>query len=325
MEHHVNKHHGVHLGIDIGGTSVKFCACDDAGAVLARGEMPTPQLQTSRQHAAFAQTISQLLDDAATPEHIVSSIGIAVPGAIDARGDVELIPNAKIEVAGFRGAFASVFPKTTIGLLNDANAAALGEQWLGAARGERDVLLITLGTGVGAGVVSQGRVIAGAHGCAGEIGHLRVEPGGHPCACGGAGCLEQYASAPALVRMMREACKDAETPAFEHDADARALFSAFAAGDARARSVVETFADKLGFGLANAVCAIDPEIILIGGGVSGAFDLFESALVDAFRAHVIPPCVDVPIRRAALGNDAGMIGAARHAMVSCSPDLTPNR
>lgn len=344
-------------GIDIGGTSVKMGLVDGAGALVCSHSVPTPVLDEAGCALLFSQVAGMIERSGHTR---VAGMGIGVPGAVDARGTVRMMPNASIDIAALRHAASAFLASTgatasTLGLasegsaaegtaglavLNDANAAALGEQWAGAAKGARNAVLITLGTGVGAGIVCNGVPLAGAHGAAGEVGHLLVEPAGALCNCGGAGCLEQYASAPGLVRLANEAARNPEvttaarmpaasgerttsarmlaTPSESAPAtpfrNAASVFAALAQGNHAAQCAVDTFCDKLGLGLAHLACVVDPEIILIGGGLSHFFPHYAGKLRRAFARYAPPACRNTRIEPAALGNAAGTIGAARAAM-----------
>ncbi len=236
--------------------------------------------------------------------------------AVGSDGKLSMAPNVEMDLPAFVRAAKRSFGDIW-SVQNDANAAALGEQWAGAAREFQSVLFVTLGTGIGAGVVVEGRVVVGAHGSAGEIGHIVVDPEGAPCGCGGCGCVEQYASARGLVRLARREIAESETKGFAiaHDSDARAVFDAARAGDPRAAAAVRTMSRALAQALAAAVCVIDPEAVVIGGGMSGSADVFLDELRQMFLRFAIPPCKQTSILTAQLGNDAGMIGAARAAML----------
>lgn len=322
MTKHLSNSSRVLLGIDIGGTTVKFGALDESGCVLASSAFPTSDLAQRARQQAFARAVAQSLAPRIEPVS-VAAIGCAVPGAVDDQGRVGMIPNASIDVDGLIEELASVFPAARIAPLNDANAAALGEQWIGAGAGVTDVLMVTLGTGIGAGIIRGNRICTGAHGCAGEIGHLSVERGGRACSCGGTGCLEQYASARGIVLTMLEESGSAFLP--DHDADAFSVFEEFIRGSAAAHRSIDRFCDALAFGLASAACAIDPHLILIGGGVSESFDLFSEKLRRDFKRYAIPPCKNTPIEKARLGNDAGFMGAARFAWMHLLRSTDPTR
>lgn len=199
--------------------------------------------------------------------------------------------------------------------VNDANAAALGEMWKGAGEGARNLVFVTLGTGVGGGMVFDGAVAVGRSGGAGEIGHIVVEPGGRQCNCGQQGCLEMYTSSRGLVYLYRAACEAAgEDPVpLEHDAHALPIFDAARTGDPVAQAAISQYSGYLGRALGMLACALDPEAFVIGGGISAAFDLFGPELLEAYRAATLPTCADTPIVEATMGNLAGMVGAACHA------------
>jgi len=201
-------------------------------------------------------------------------------------------------------------------LENDANAAAVGEMWVGAARGCRDVVSVTLGTGVGGGVILDGKLWRGAHGSAGEIGHTTVDPfSGIKCKCGNTGCLELFASATAIVRMTREALSSNPQSVLHGDElTAVKVYEAGVAGDELALAVFKRLAMYLGVGLANLINLIDPEVIVISGGVVNGWDLFADEMYRqvgerAFRAT----SQQVKIARAECGDNAGLMGAARLA------------
>lgn len=315
---------GVSIGIDVGGTSCKAALVDAAGSILAQTSAPTPALRDQASCEAFCERLRcELIDDARSrgPLRTARGAGLAVPGAIGPGGELSMAPNVKMDLEAFVQAAKRSFGGVDA-VLNDANAAALGEQWAGAARDYRSVLLVTLGTGIGAGIVVDGKVVAGAHGSAGEIGHIVVEPEGEPCGCGGSGCVEQYASARGLVRLARRriAESDAEGFAIAHASDARAVFDAARAGDARAVAAVGEMSHALARALAVAACVIDPEAIVIGGGMSGSADVFLGGLRRSFSQLAVPPCRNTPLLVARLGNDAGAIGAARAAMTNAKAD-----
>ncbi len=313
------KREKAYIGVDVGGTSCKAALVSAAGSVLAQVAAPTPALQDEASCKVFCGRIHDELLDAAQARGaacVFAGAGLAVPGAVGSDGKLSMAPNVEMDLPAFVRAAKRSFGDIW-SVQNDANAAALGEQWAGAAREFQSVLFVTLGTGIGAGVVVEGRVVVGAHGSAGEIGHIVVDPEGAPCGCGGCGCVEQYASARGLVRLARREIAESETKGFAiaHDSDARAVFDAARAGDPRAAAAVRTMSRALAQALAAAVCVIDPEAVVIGGGMSGSADVFLDELRQMFLRFAIPPCKQTSILTAQLGNDAGMIGAARAAML----------
>ena len=239
---------------------------------------------------------------------------IMVPGAVDAEKAVVVqAPNLpSLTNFGLKAALEERLGWPVF-LENDANAAAVGEMWLGAARGCSDVVSVTLGTGVGGGVILNGKLWRGSHGSAGEIGHTTVDPfSGLKCKCGNTGCLELFASATAIVRMARELGIDELT--------AEKVYEAGRNGDELALSVFGRFGMYLGIGLANLINLIDPQIIVITGGVVNGWDLFAPEMYRqveerAFRATA----QQVRIARAECGDNAGLLGAARIALQDCNP------
>lgn len=315
------------IGLDIGGTSVKACLADEDGNMVARYATPTCPLDDELSCARFSAQLAAYVRQQRSRAVDVVAIGVAVPGPM--RGlDVEMLPNATLDVPLLLERLRDEFPNAGFAYLNDANAAAYAESRRGFAADADSALLVCIGTGIGAGLVVGGRLVGGENGAAGEVGHLKVVKGGRRCGCGGSGCLEQYASARGIVRTFREV--DANNPALyadlgkgrgteiaglrpKHGSDSQTVFSAFSAGDARARHAVETFSRTLGFALAQVACVFDPEKILLGGGVSASFELFRKQLLAAYRKSCIPPCAATPVYPAKLGVDAGAIGAALYA------------
>lgn len=228
------------------------------------------------------------------------------------------LPNIKLDPEGLVGAISSVFPRAQIAFVNDANAAALGEMWAGVAHGTSSYVLIALGTGVGAGVVVNGRLVAGAFGAGGEIGHITVNP--HEtltCGCGRKGCLEQYASAKGIVRLYLTECEARGSHTRQDRARHRtpsSVFRALAAGDDCAKLAVDQMCEYLAQAMAQVSCVVDPAMYLIGGGVAGAFATFAPELRRRFAAHALPTCRDVRIEAASLGNQAAMYGCAYEAL-----------
>ena len=198
---------------------------------------------------------------------------------------------------------------------NDANVAALGEQWKGGGEGMDSVIMVTLGTGVGGGIIVDGKIVEGAHGAGGEIGHIHVEDNiTDPCGCGNYGCLEQVASATGIVRLAKEElAKNPVLPSALRDTEvtSKAVFDAYKDGDAMASTIVNRFAKYLGTGIATIAAVTDPEVIVIGGGVSKAGECLTDIVGNYFRARAFSACRHTMIVLAKLGNDAGIYGAAR--------------
>lgn len=295
-----------YLAIDIGGTSVKLGIVDETGAVLAKAEesvsfdgYETPILTTVCK-AAKAFVEAQGLSPAA-----LVGVGVSATGQIDSRagtvvGTCGNLPHyigspIKAELESLFG-----LPVT---VANDANCMCLGEVWVGGAKGYTDVIGVTLGTGVGGGILTGGRLLEGARGLGGELGHFRLHAlDGVACTCGAIGCYERYAATTALVRSAQKAGLDAP--------DGRAIFEAAAAGDARTLAVLNGWINEIAQGLAGLVHIFNPQLILIGGGVSAQQALLIDPLAAQVRKSIMPAFAEgLEVRAAALQNDAGLVGA----------------
>ena len=285
-----------YYGIDIGGTTVKIGRFTPKGLV-EKWEIPTNTAENGK----------YILRDIATSlpaPGIRAAMG--VPGAVLPDGTANRCINLGWGVCRPGESFETLTGiPCRVG--NDANLAALGEQWMGSGKGFQNVLLVTLGTGVGAGVVQGGALLPGCNGAAGEFGHICINPDEpEPCSCGNHGCLEQYCSATGILRL----AKKAGLPVSE----AKDVFSLAKDGNETALSVVDNACNILGRGLAAACCIIDPEVILLGGGVAKAGEFLRLRVETAFRKYAFHACRNTQIRLATLGNDAGIFGAARLAM-----------
>ena len=304
---------------DLGGTHLRAAIVGADGKIHYRLKQPTPQ-------AEKPDGIVHALVEAAHEggSHLdkrggqISAISIAVPGTVNfEEGIVVKAPNVP-SLDGFRLAAALENELKLPALLeNDANAAAIGEMWQGAGRGYSSIVCVTLGTGVGGGIILDGQLWRGADGSAGEIGHLGVDPfGGVPCGCGSRGCLEVYASATAIVRMTREAqpCYPDSILHTSEDLTSETIYLAGLKGDELALEVFRRMGVYLGIGLASLVNLLNPEIIIIGGGLSNGWDLFEQHMHQQVIERAFPlPARSVKITRAECGDDAGFLGAARLA------------
>ena len=296
------------LSIDIGGTAVKMGLVDRIGAIHARheasvcfDEYKTPILTTVlREAKAFLQK------ENVKPE----GIGVSACGQIDDTAGVVIGTNGKIP--GYEGSRIKDELEAAFGVpawvLNDANAAALGEVFAGGAKGLRNVIMLTLGTGVGGGIILNGEIFGGTRGIAGELGHFTLYQNGLPCPCGKRGCYESYAAATALVRLARE-----ETG--ESGLDGRVIFSRVAAGDETMLAVLDRWIDDIAAGLTGLVHIFNPQAVLIGGGVSAQEELLIEPLRKKVLATAMPRFAEgLRVERARLANDAGLIGAAKFFM-----------
>lgn len=311
----------LYLGIDYGGNAVKMGLIDSLGQLSGKASYPTFDLNLEEKTAcrAFAAHIGEFVHGMGLYSSELGGVGLAVPGIIS--GDSFTTPNVKADWPCVIDSLKKTFPKQDVAVLNDANAAALGELWMGAGADSRSALLVTLGSGLGAGLVVDGRIVTGDHGAAGEIGHMTVVPGGRPCKCGRSGCIERYASARGIVLTFNEAASSGafdesrfSTHVPQDETDALSVFQAASEGDPRALHAFTVMADKLGFALAQAACIADPGVILLGGGLTAAAGIFLDDLREAYRTYSLSAVSNTEIRCAELLGDAGVYGAARYAM-----------
>lgn len=306
------------FGIDLGGTTAKVGLFTTAGALLEKWEVPT---DTSEKGVRIlpnlaAAVLGKMEEKGLTPDQI-EGVGIGVPGPVQ---DSSVVPIVCANLGGWGqqdvAANLSLLlngMKVLVG--NDANVAALGEIWMGAAKGCRSAVMVTLGTGVGGGVIVNGKVIDGAHGAGGEIGHITVNKNETAvCGCGKHGCLEQYSSATGVVRCMKKLLEenpDIPCPLRGTDFAAKDVFDAARAGDALAAKEVDQMTDDLGLALAIIAATADPEVFLVGGGVARAGDVLFQPLTEHYKTYAFKSCRETPIKQASLGNDAGIYGAVR--------------
>ncbi|MBR1478536.1 MAG: ROK family glucokinase [Lachnospiraceae bacterium] len=304
------------FGVDIGGTTVKIGLFDREGAILDKWEIPT----NKENHAEkvlpdIASSLISKLAEKEIAREDIEGIGVGSPGSITADGYLRSAVNIGWEELDLTGELTRLtgFPTKAS---NDANVAAFGEMWMGAGKGCDNILMVTLGTGVGGGVIVNGEILSGATGSGGEIGHIHVEDNeNEPCNCKNCGCLEQYGSATGIARLARKRlAKDNEKSSLrdiEPDKlSAKDVFDALKAGDKLAREVGEQFADYLGKGLGIIASVTDPERIVIGGGVSRAGEIIIELVEPKYRKYAYPPCGKAQVVLATLGNDAGIYGAA---------------
>ena len=306
------------FGIDLGGTTAKIGLFTTSGALLEKWEVAT-DTSNAGEHILenlAAAVLGKMKEQSIQPEQ-VEGVGIGVPGPVL---DSSIVPIVCANLGGWgeRNVSAQLSGlldglKVLVG--NDANVAALGEIWMGAAKGAKNAVMVTLGTGVGGGVVVNGKVIDGVHGAGGEIGHITVNR--HEtavCGCGKRGCLEQYSSATGVVRCMKKLLdENPDTPCVLRGTEfaAKDVFDAARNGDALAAREVDEMSDTLGMALANIASTVDPEAFLVGGGVARAGDVLFAPLNKHFQEYAFKSCREIPIKQASLGNDAGIYGAVR--------------
>lgn len=303
------------FGVDVGGTTVKLGLFDETGVLLDKREIPThTENGGERILPDIAAAIDTVLLEKGIDKSAVTGVGIGVPGPINDEGVVNRCVNLNWGVFNLHDTLGALTGLRVKGG-NDANCAALGEAWKGGGAGSRSSLFVTLGTGVGGGVIINGKILGGAHGVGGEIGHITVSaPDKHPCTCGKRGCVEQYASATGIVRMTKERLSGSETPSVLRGVEnltCKEIFDAAKAGDTLAFETLEQVFDYLGEALASACCVCDPERIILGGGVSKAGEFLLDGAARHFEKHMFHACKGTEFTLATLGNDAGMYGAFR--------------
>ena len=302
------------FGVDIGGTTAKLGLFDAQGTVLDKWEIPTrKQEQGSQIIPDIAAAIEQKMKDRGLEKDRVIGIGLGVPGPVDKNGVVFQAVNLGWGVVDLRAKMQEL-TGLPVKAGNDANVAALGEQWKGGGKGYDDMVLVTLGTGVGGGIIVNGKMLVGVGGAGGEIGHIHLEDHEtEPCGCGKYGCLEQYGSATGVVRLANRKLQssDEDSVLRTRNVSAKAVFDAVKAGDSLAMQVAEEFGEYLGKGLAIIADICNPKAFVLGGGVSKAGDVLISYVQKYYKKYVFHASEDAIFALAALGNDAGIYGAAK--------------
>jgi len=291
------------IGLDLGGTNLRAAAIGRDGNLLHMVSGHTPYSEGREALMSdMVDAISAVREKQGAPG--LAGIGVVVPGFISLEEGVVRNCNniPALENFPIREQLRQRLNAPVI-LENDANAAALGEQWMGAGRGVKDLVLLTLGTGIGGGIVSDGKMIRGFMGMAGELGHITVVPNGLPCGCGNRGCLEKHASATAITAMARLLGYG--------DITAKQVYERAVAGDERAREIFVVMGEALGIALATLVNAFNSQLYLLSGGVIGAWEFFAPAmLAEARRRSFSFRTTDTRVEKAQLGGEAGLYGAA---------------
>lgn len=302
------------FGIDVGGTSVKMGLFDKAGMVLDKWEIPTRRENGGELILPdIADSINRKIAKEQYLKEDIIGIGMAVPGPVDAAGVVNKAVNLGWGVTPVKETIERFCGIPTV-VGNDANVAALGEMWKGGGQGYDSLILVTLGTGIGGGVIVNGRLVTGADGAGGEIGHMHVMDGEEEvCNCGCKGCLEQYGSATGIVRLAKRYFAKSDEPSILRDADitAKAVFDAVKEGDKAAKEIAGEFGEILGKGLAMVASVLNPAAFVIGGGVSKAGEALFDYIRPSFDKYVFPGAKDAKLVLATLGNDAGIYGSAK--------------
>lgn len=302
------------FGVDIGGTTVKIGLFTTEGELLEKWEIKT---RTENHGEAILPDVAESLQNKMQEKNIrkseVDGIGIGIPAPVMEDGVVQKTANLGW---GYKEVTREMKELTGLPVAagNDANMAALGEMWLGAGKGQKNMIMVTLGTGVGGGIMVNGKPLAGSHGAGGEIGHFCVnEEETETCGCGNTGCLEQYASATGISRLARRRLERDDSPSSLRGSEisAKAVFDALKEGDAVAKEIVEEFGSYLGHALAAIAVITDPSVIVIGGGVSKAGEILLEYVEKYFHEKVFFANQDTRFVLAQLGNDAGICGAAK--------------
>lgn len=303
------------FGVDIGGTTCKIGFFETSGTLLDKWEIKT---NTENGGASILDDVTASIREKLEKENIsredIQGVGVGVPGPVTGDGTVLQCVNlgwGVVNVAEELGKKCG-FP---IKVGNDANVAALGEMWQGGGKGHSNVVMVTLGTGVGGGIIVDGRIVAGAKGAGGEIGHMMVnEHETDTCGCGKKGCLEQYASATGIVRMAKyKLAEDSRETSLRQieSLTAKDIFDKAKEGDAVALELVEELGKVLGSALAGIACVVNPEVFVIGGGVSKAGSILVDVIEKYYMERTFKVCRDAEFSLASLGNDAGMYGCVQ--------------
>ena len=308
-----------YIGVDVGGTNLVAGLVDQDGTILKKVSRPVDRSMSDR---ALCGQLAQLAREAciqggAAPEEI-QAVGVGFPGLVDnRRGVVVQTTNMPFADTPFRELFQAEWD-VPVYLGNDANCAAIGEYWAGAAKGCDPAVVITLGTGIGGGMVCGGKVFTGCANSGMEVGHMITQPGGVPCPCGNRGCWEQYGSATALIRITREEmAQDRESLLWQlcggdpERVQGRTAFDGVEQGDPASRRALDRYLQGLSVGLINLVNVLQPQVICLGGGISNAEDeLLLNPLRELVKQGSYDRSMPTRLARASLGNDAGVVGAA---------------
>ncbi len=302
------------FGVDLGGTTVKLGYFDMDGNVLDKWEIPTRK-EDSGSHILpdIAKAILDKMEEKGLSKEDVAGVGIGVPGPVNDEGVIFMAANLGWGIMNINEEL-SALTGLPVKAGNDANVAALGEMWKGGGQGHKNLVAVTLGTGVGGGIIVNGQLLAGATGAGGEIGHIHVEDAETDvCGCGNKGCLEQYSSATGVVRLANRALQASDKGSVlrSGEVSAKTVFDAVKAGDELAIEIAEKFGEYLGKGLASIAGVVNPEIFVIGGGVSKAGPVLLDYIKKYYTPYVFHGSRDALFALATLGNDAGIYGAAK--------------
>ena len=309
----------VKIGIDVGGTGIKVGVVDESYRIIQENSIPTrTDISFDEQLKHIADCVLFSVREAGMTENDIASVGVGIPGIASARtGEIIKCTNMGWKHVPFRNTFRKFLDKPVF-IENDANVAALAESVAGISAGTSSSVFITIGTGIGSGIIINGQIWKGAHGIGGELGHVILDLGGVPCTCGNHGCLERYCSATALIRMARNAVREHPESKILSLAggdpsriEAKTVFDASKAEDSIAVDVYREYISYLAQSIASVINLLDPEVIVLGGGVSKAGDFLLEPLIREIPQYVLFNDQPLPsVRIAVLGSEAGIIGAS---------------
>ena len=303
------------FGVDVGGTTVKLGFFDEEGNLLEKWEIPTRTEDHGKNILPdVAASILDKMKEREVSREEIAGVGIGAPGPIDAKGTVYVAVNLGWGTFSLKNELQSLL-NLPVEAGNDANVAALGEMWKGGGQGYSNVVAVTLGTGVGGGIIVDGKILSGATGAGGEIGHIHVmDDETEACNCGNCGCLEQYTSATGIVRLAKRRLAEDDKPSVLRESgniSAKTVFDAVKDGDELAIEVAERFGKILGKTLAGIAAVVNPEIFVIGGGVSKAGPVLLDYIQNNYTLYAFSGSRGALFALATLGNDAGIYGAAK--------------
>ena len=315
----MNEKDTYYLGVDIGGTAVKIGMLKRTGEILQTRNYSvnydgykTPILKT------VIKSVQIFLEETGYKGQDIKAIGVSATGAINTKEGI--VAGSAGHIKNWEGSRIKEEMQAVFGLpvyvLNDANAAALGEVWLGAARGRKNVVVVTIGTGVGGGIIVDGKILLGANGFAGELGHAPLQCEGEPCTCGNIGCLEHYGSMSALIRMVRkEQQKRTLSGSMDGQINGRWIFSEIAAGNRIVDEIATRWMDYIAAGIVGMIHIFNPEMVLIGGGVSAQQELFIDKIKEKVMNRAMPNFTEgLDVKAAQLNNEAGLAGAVYYCI-----------
>lgn len=308
-----------YVGVDVGGTNLVSGLVEESGRILQKVSRPVDKTMGAEELCAeIARLARQVCGESGVEYSQIKAVGVGIPGQVDnEKGEVVQTPNMPFENTPFRALFRREWD-IPVFLGNDANCAAIGEYWAGAAKGCDPAAVVTLGTGIGGGLVAGGKLFTGFANSGMEVGHMIVHPNGERCGCGSRGCWEQYGSATALIRLTRQEMEHSRGSVLWElcqgdlaKVNGRTVFDGALRGDAAAKRVLDAYLQGLSVGLVNLINVLQPEVICLGGGISNAE---EELLLNPLRELVSRGVFDkknpTRLERASLGNDAGVVGAA---------------